>query len=240
MNGFGNKEDSDPHKIMSLMIQSMFPPIKVQALNLSTCKRVVLFNLTSDPATGEPFIEFRHYGISARQRSCNKSIKKVINHKKVPDMSRFNDLADYILHNKGSGAMSSDSEMDDLPESRITLPEDYLDKKGGTNVAIKLHELGPRLKIKLVKIEEGFCRGNVVFHAFINKSKAEIKKQMDEMKNKRELKEKRKKIQEENVKRKQEAIEKKEEEKHKQEKKQTKKEDAEEEKEKAKNLFTNF
>ena len=66
--------------------------------------------------------------------------------------------------------MSSDSEMDDLPESRITLPEDYLDKKGGSNVAIKLHELGPMLKLKLMKIEEGFCRGNVVFHSIINKS----------------------------------------------------------------------
>lgn len=80
-------------------------------------------------------------------------------------MSKFHDLADYILHNRGSGAMSSDSEADDLPESRVVLPDDYLDKKGGTNVAIKLHELGPRLKLKLLKIEEGFCRGNVVFHA---------------------------------------------------------------------------
>ena len=145
----------------------MFPPIKVQALNLSTCKRVVLFNLRTDEETGESFVEFRHYGISARQRAVNKSIKKVINHRKVPDMSRFNDLADYILHNKGSGAMSSDSEMDDLPESRIELPADYLDKKGGSNVAIKRHELGPRLKLKLVKIEEGFCRGNVVYHSII-------------------------------------------------------------------------
>lgn len=109
-------------------------------------------------------------------------------------MSKFHDLADYILHNKGSGAMSSDSEMDDLPESRIVLPEDYLDKKGGTNVAIKLHELGPRLRLKLLKIEEGFCRGNVVFHSIVQKSKAEIKKTLDDQRNKRELKEKRKKI----------------------------------------------
>lgn len=100
MNGFGGREDTDPYKICSLMLQSMFPPIKVQSMNLSTCKRIVLFNLTKDPATGEDVIEFRHYGISARQRSVNKSIKRVINNKKVPDMSRFNDLADYILHSK--------------------------------------------------------------------------------------------------------------------------------------------
>ena len=49
----------------------------------------------------------------------------MINNKKVPDMSQFNDLADYILRNKSRGGESSESELDDLPESKITLPEDY-------------------------------------------------------------------------------------------------------------------
>ena len=92
-------------------------------MNLTACKRVVLFNLTKDEE-GEEVIEFRHYGISARQRAVNKSIKKLINNKKIPDMSKFNDLADFIMHNKAS-AYSSESEMDDLPEAKITLPEDY-------------------------------------------------------------------------------------------------------------------
>lgn len=70
-------------------------------------------------------------------------------------------------------------------------------------MSLKLHELGPRLRLKLVKIEEGLCRGNVTWHAFIKKSKKEIKEQMDVLKKKRELKADRKKIQEENVKKKQ-------------------------------------
>ena len=171
-------------------------------MNLTTCKRVVLFNLTKDQ-NGEEQIEFRHYGISARQRAVNKSIKKLINNKRIPDMSKFNDLADFIMHNKSS-AYSSESEIDDLPEAKITLPEDYQDKKKNTQVAIKLHELGPRMTMKLVKIEEGFCRGNVTHHSIIKLSKSEIKKQLDGLKGKRELKEKRKKEQEENVKRKEE------------------------------------
>lgn len=68
------------------------------------------------------------------------------------------------------------------------------------------------MKLHLVKIEEGIGKGNVVFHAYIDKSKAEIKKQLDSLKNKRELKENRKRIQEENVKRKQELAGKKQEE----------------------------
>ena len=78
--------------------------------------------------------------------------------------------------------------MDDIPESRIVLPEDFQDKKKNTSVWIKLHELGPRLRLKLIKIEEGLCRGNVVMHAFVQRSKAEIKSQMDTLKKKRELK----------------------------------------------------
>ena len=45
--------------------------------------------------------------------------------------------------------------MDDIQEGRIVLPEDYNNRQKNTNVAIRLHELGPRLKLKLVKIEEG-------------------------------------------------------------------------------------
>lgn len=110
------------------------------------------------------------------------------------------------------GAYSSESEIDDLPGSKIILPEDYQDKKKNTSVAIRLHELGPRLKLRLIKIVEGFCRGNVVYHAHQTRTPAEVRKQIDSIKSARELKEKRKRIQEENVKRKQEKLKKAEEE----------------------------
>ena len=103
----------------------------------------------------------------------NRAVKKIVNKKNVPNLSKFNDIADYIL-NQGrkyggranSGAYSSESEADDLPDSQVILPEDYQDKKKDTSVAIRLHELGPRLKLKLIKVEDGICRGNVVFHAY--------------------------------------------------------------------------
>ena len=53
MNGFGNREDNDPLKLSSLMLQSMFPPIKVQSMNLSTCKRVVMFNVMENNEVDE-------------------------------------------------------------------------------------------------------------------------------------------------------------------------------------------
>jgi len=38
----------------------------------------------------------------------------------------------------------------------------------------RLTELGPRLKLELVKIEEGICEGQVMYHAFVNKTEAEL------------------------------------------------------------------
>lgn len=133
----------------------------------------------------------------------------------MPNLARFNDVADYILrgqrvqgaNSNDPGAYSSESEIEDLPGSKILLPDDYQDKKKNTNVAIRLHELGPRLKLRLIKIEEGVCRGNIVYHAFQSRTPAEVKKQLDSMKNKRDLKEKRKSQQEENVRKKQEKKE---------------------------------
>lgn len=139
-------------------------------MNLSQCKRIVLFNLVTDPTTGEPEgIEFRHFGISARQRSINKSIKRLVNSKRVPNLARYDDLADFI-YSRGMG-YSSESEADDIPEGKIVLPEDFQDKKKNSTVAIKLHELGPRMRLRLMKIEEGFCRGNVVFHDIVKLTK---------------------------------------------------------------------
>ena len=74
MNGFtaaAKDNENDVMKIASLMLQSLFPPIKVHDMNLSTCKRVVMFNKTeaTEDENGEGKdgeIEFRHYGVSAR------------------------------------------------------------------------------------------------------------------------------------------------------------------------------
>ncbi|CCH58104.1 hypothetical protein TBLA_0A03040 [Henningerozyma blattae CBS 6284] len=65
--------------------------------------------------------------------------------------------------------------------------------------AIKLTELGPRLTLKLVKIEEGICSGKVLHHEFVQKTSAEIKALEKKHAEKMKLKEARKKEQEENI-----------------------------------------
>merc|ERR1712000_8536 len=41
--------------------------------------------------------------------------------------------------------------------------------------AVKLVELGPRMRLRLTKVEEGLCSGKVMWHEYIHKNKEEIK-----------------------------------------------------------------
>ncbi|AJV11979.1 BMC_2a_G0011840.mRNA.1.CDS.1 [Saccharomyces cerevisiae] len=65
--------------------------------------------------------------------------------------------------------------------------------------AIKLTELGPRLTLKLIKIEDGICSGKVLHHEFVQKSSEEIKALEKRHAAKMRLKEQRRKEQEENI-----------------------------------------
>ena len=69
-------------------------------------------------------------------------------------------------------------------------------------MAVKLVELGPRLRLRMTKIEEGVCAGKVLWHSVVKKS-AEEERAMEEVwKKRREEKEERKRVQRENVERK--------------------------------------
>ena len=39
----------------------------------------------------------------------------------------------------------------------------------------RLTEVGPRLKLLLIKVEDGMCDGEVLYHNFISKSDEEIR-----------------------------------------------------------------
>ena len=40
--------------------------------------------------------------------------------------------------------------------------------------AVKLTEIGPRMRLSLVKVEEGFCSGEVLFHKHVKKTPEEV------------------------------------------------------------------
>jgi hypothetical protein len=51
----------------------------------------------------------------------------------MPNLAGYANIADYILKGKrDAGAYSSESELEDLPGSKITLPDDYQGRKKNT------------------------------------------------------------------------------------------------------------
>ena len=84
-----------------------------------------------------------------------------------------------------------------------TAPKPQQETKGQVEKrAVKLHELGPRLTLHLIKVEEGICEGRVMWNEFVRKSKEEEKELDQKWKVRREVKEERRRKQREDVERK--------------------------------------
>lgn len=191
LNGFTNPQSAPPHeKLLITTFQNMFPPIQPHSTKVSSVKRVLM--IFKDQETGA--IELRHYAIDAKPVEGSKSIKKLINaktniHKRLPNLNRTSDVSELLTDPYSIGAFTSDSEVEeenivDVTEtSATTVKKDVSTTTSGisssaaeTNVrkkAIKLTEIGPRLKLHLTKIEEGISTGKVLYHHNIKKSKKE-------------------------------------------------------------------
>ncbi len=121
---------------------------------------------------------------------------------KIPDLSTLQDISEYMeryghlfllkifkftVYFFIRGGLMSESEAEpDTAENKIIVPED-MNSGGGINFknttsAIRLTEIGPRLKLKLMKIQEGISDGEVLYHLYMNKTPEEIQKIRENLK----------------------------------------------------------
>jgi hypothetical protein len=96
LNNFGG--DDVQSKLMTTTFQSMFPSIDVSTVELAALRRVVLITRDSDGG-----LHLRHYELSVKPAGVSKSIKSLLK-KGVPDLSKFNDVSDFVL-NGGQGSV---------------------------------------------------------------------------------------------------------------------------------------
>ncbi|GFR93302.1 suppressor of SWI4 1 homolog [Elysia marginata] len=165
-------------------------------VKLDTMRRTVLINY--DPETET--VDIRHYSVKVVPTGVSRAMKKLMK-TKLPDLGHHKDIADMFLD---KGLSDSEGEQDG-PHNQVTVEQKIRGRGVTTNAvnAIRLKEIGPRLNLSLVKIEEGFEGGNVMFHALVQKTPEELEalKKMRESKRKEKLA--RKQRQEANVKKKQ-------------------------------------
>ena len=149
-------------------------------------------------------ITTRRTGLSRGIKRLNAADKMLRHDKKnkrgVPNLGKLKDVADYLLDpTAASGGFTSGSETEVDTDAEVEVFETNTRKvlskkqmtalrasngdgkpssKGQPNVekrAIKLAELGPRMKLRMIKVEEGVCEGKVMWHESIEKTAEEVK-----------------------------------------------------------------
>lgn len=173
-------------------------------------------------------ISTKKTGISKRIRRLDpKEIRSREKRKSaVPNLGKLEDAADYLLDPSAAGYTSaSETELDTDAEveiagsttKKVLTKRELQRMKSGEKAkaqkadtpevekrAVKLVELGPRLKLRLIKVEEGLCEGRVMWHDYIKKSEEEVKSLDKNWAKKKKEKEERKKQQRENIEKKKE------------------------------------
>ncbi|KAK5135251.1 hypothetical protein LTR08_005501 [Meristemomyces frigidus] len=111
----------------------------------------------------------------------------------LPNLGKLDDVADYLLDPHAADGFTSGSESEPETDAEVEVLATTAQKIERRNAkketardrrdpranverkAIKLHELGPRLRLRLTKVEEAVCTGKVMWHEYIHKTKEELK-----------------------------------------------------------------
>ncbi|CAK5010064.1 unnamed protein product [Meloidogyne enterolobii] len=153
-------------QLVQTVVENMFPEIDVDRVKLGTIRRTLLLHY--DPEEG--LFELRHYSIKTVPAGVCRSAKKLLQNK-VPDLSKYKDISDFML----KPGQLSDSEFEG-EQVELELKQDIggRGKKAGQKTKLRLIEIGPRMTLRLTKIESGINDGEVLYHAFVEKDVKEL------------------------------------------------------------------
>ncbi|KAL2143169.1 hypothetical protein VTI28DRAFT_247 [Corynascus sepedonium] len=177
-------------------------------------------------------ITTKSVGLSKPLRRLNAA-EKMLKSKKgkkggLPNLGKLKDISEFMIGGEdGQGYMTdgtSGSEPDTDAEVEVletatkrvhsgkarAAEQDSDEEDEGVNDnverrAVKLVELGPRMRLRMTKVEEGMCTGKVMWHEYVQKTKEEIKELEKRWEQRQKEKEARKKQQKENVEKKRKA-----------------------------------
>lgn len=138
----------------------------------------------------------------------------------LPNLGKLDDVSEYLLDPHGEDGFTSGSDSEPETDAEVEIleddtrrvmnkaqhkkrQEDLTDRRDPTRKVerrgIKMHELGPRMRLRLTKVEEGLCTGKVMWHEYIHKTPEELKEMDRVHAQRRQEKERRKAEQKANV-----------------------------------------
>lgn len=227
LNNFGGEDRH--LKLLVTVFQNMFPPLHVHSMKLSQVRRVVLLNYHAETKTIDwrhYLISVRPVGVSravrrvveGSTRPSAASSGSVTGHgsghrrhgRALVNLGHVTDIAEYVMRGStaaGGGddtdTSEAESEAEDLadPQNAVELPQSYLGRgnEANTQRAVRLREIGPRMELRLVKIEEGLNGSSVLYHDYVHKTAAEVAQQTRALEEKKRLTAERRAEQERNV-----------------------------------------
>jgi len=154
INGFSQQSklaNAMAKQLSAEMLRGVLPPVDVPNFNQSSVRRAALFNY--DPE--EDTVLFRHYSIMKKGIGLQRGVAKLMRTHRTLRLGNRQDIADFVLSD-GQGA--TETEIEDKPEEAPSAT--------GGKIGVRLHEIGPRLTLQLIKAEEGVCTGTVMYHRF--------------------------------------------------------------------------
>ncbi|KAK4750368.1 hypothetical protein SAY87_027817 [Trapa incisa] len=156
LSGFGTGEQH--LKLTTIMFQNIFPAIDVNTVKLSSCQRIVLLNYNKDTK----LIDFRHYSIRLQPVGVSRRIRKFVQNHQIPDLRNLQDVSDFVTR----AGYGSESEVDEEAATVTLVSNLGRTNKASSKSAVRLQEIGPRMTLQLVRVEEGLCTGGVIFSEY--------------------------------------------------------------------------
>lgn len=193
LNNFNLAQNRPEVQLMEATLQSLFPSINIQLIKTSDIQRIVYFHYDPDSNT----VEARHYYITAKQVGLSKTVKKLLEGRLPTKLGTLENL-DEILDKEGAWS-DTDGEGEEVP-----LAQPFRGSKD--QARIKLVEIGPRMTLSLVKIENGFAGGEVIYHSHVEKSLREVRDNATKVRARKAEKLKRRADQDANVAKKRERV----------------------------------
>ncbi|KAJ0979797.1 hypothetical protein J5N97_015271 [Dioscorea zingiberensis] len=163
LSGFGN--GAKHLKLTTIMFQNIFPAIDINTVKLSSCQRIVLLNYNSETN----LIDFRHYSIRLQPVGVSRRIRKFVQNHQVPDLRNLQDVSDFVT----KAGYGSESEADEEAATVSLVSDLGRVNRASTKSAVKLQEIGPRMTLRLARVEEGLCSGSVIFSEYVKEAVAE-------------------------------------------------------------------
>ncbi|XP_056366468.1 suppressor of SWI4 1 homolog isoform X2 [Oenanthe melanoleuca] len=182
-------------KLMAGMFQGMFPKINVHKVNLNSIRRCLLVSYDSD----SQHLQLRHY-IQVVPVGLSRGLRKILR-EKFPNLSRMEDVSQLLT---GEALLSESEAEPDGPQNVLELPQNCSGRGNAATQqsAVRLTEIGPRLTLQLVKVEEGLGQGNVLYHGLAPKGEEELRELLARKEQRLQVKAERRRKQEQDLERK--------------------------------------